>query len=161
VALGGILSNPLYFTTASCGNFSLDIGAVHSSGITKIIMKIRYFLIALAAFAAPAFAVNMNVFKDAPMTRLTADEVQAFSNAITNVLDKGPEGTTVEWRAAKTQFTSKITPGKRTTDGKRQCREVVIESESKDRFQRGTYTFCKVANGQWQFAMPGSKPAKK
>lgn len=161
VALGGILSNPLYFTTASCGNFSLDIGVVHSGGITKIIMKTRYFLIALAAFAVPAFAINMNVFRDAPMTRLTADEVKVFTGVIINALDKGVEGATVEWTAPKTQFTSKITPGKSTTEGKRQCREVVIESEARDRFQRGTYSFCKAAGGQWQFATPGSKPAKK
>lgn len=114
-----------------------------------------------AVLAAPAFALNMNVFKDAPLTRLTADEVTTFSKVIINTLDKGAEGTTVEWKAPKTPFTSKITPGKSTTDGKRQCREVMIESEAKDRFQRGTYSFCKAAGGQWQFAAPGSKPARK
>lgn len=124
-------------------------------------MKTRYFLIVLAAFSAPAFALNMSVFKDAPMTRLNADEMQAFSKVIINALDQGPEGTTVEWKAPKTQFTSRITPGKSTSEGKRQCREVVIESEAKDRFQRGTYSFCKAASGQWQFAVPDSKPAKK
>jgi surface antigen len=103
----------------------------------------------------------MSVFKDAPMTRLNAEETQAFSKVIINALDQGPEGTTVEWKAPKTQFTSKITPGKSTSEGKRQCREVVIESEAKDRFQRGTYSFCKAASGQWQFAVPDSKPAKK
>jgi len=124
-------------------------------------MKNKYFLILLAAFAAPAFALNMSVFKDAPLTRLTPEEVTAFSTVIINTLDKGTEGTTVEWKAPKTPFTSKITPGKSTADGKRQCREVTIESEAKDRFQRGTYSFCKAANGKWQLAVPDSKPAKK
>lgn len=128
---------------------------------TEIIMKNRYFLIVLAACAAPAFALNMSVFKDAPLTRLTSEEVTAFSTVIINTLDKGAEGATVEWKAPKTPFTSKITPGKSTADGKRQCREVTIESEAKDRFQRGTYSFCKTANGKWQFAVPDSKSAKK
>lgn len=124
-------------------------------------MKNKFFLIVLAALATPAFALNMNVFKDAPLTRLTAEEVTTFSNVIINTLDKGAEGTTFEWKAPKTPFTSKITPGKSSTDGKRQCREVVIESEAKDRFQRGTYSFCKTAGGKWQFAVPDSKPVRK
>ena len=124
-------------------------------------MKNRNFLIVLILFAAPAFALNMSVFRDAPMTRLTAGEVRTFTGVIINALDQGVEGTTVEWTAPKTQFTSKITPGKSTTEGKRQCREVVIESEARDRFQRGTYSFCKAAGGQWQFAAPGSKSVKK
>lgn len=124
-------------------------------------MKMKFVLIALAVFAAPAFALNMSVFKDAPLTRLTSEEVAAFSTAIIKTLDTGAEGITVEWKAPKTQFTSKITPGKSFTSGKRDCREVTIESEAKDRFQRGIYTFCKAANGQWQFTVPDSKPAKK
>lgn len=93
------------------------------------IMKTRYLLIALAGFAAPAFALNMSVFKDAPLTRLTSDEVKAFSTVIINTLDSGSDGVTVEWKA-------------------------------KDRFQRGNYSFCKVA-GKWQLTVPETRSAKK
>jgi surface antigen len=123
-------------------------------------MKTRYLLIALAGLAAPAFALNMSVFKDAPLTRLTPDEEKAFSTVIIDTLDNGSDGVTVEWKAPKTVFTSKITPGKNFADGKRSCREVTIESEAKDRFQRGNYSFCKVS-GKWQLTTPGSKPAKQ
>lgn len=124
------------------------------------IMKTRYLLIALAGFAAPAFALNMSVFKDAPLTRLTSDEVKAFSTVIINTLDSGSDGVTVEWKAPKTVFNSKITPGKTFADGKRSCREVTIESEAKDRFQRRNYSFCKVA-GKWQLTVPETRSAKK
>jgi len=124
-------------------------------------MKNRYFLTVLTLFAAPVFALNMSVFQDAPMTRLKADELKSFTAVIFDALDNGAEGMTVEWKAPKTPFTSKITPGKSKIDGKRQCREAVIESEAKDRFQRGNYSFCKTGDGKWQFSVPASKPAKK
>lgn len=120
-------------------------------------MKNRYFLLALTLFAAPAFALNMSVFKDAPLTRLSSEELKAFSAVILNTLETGPEGATVEWNAPKTRFTSRITPGATVTDAKRTCRDATIESEAKDRFQRGTYSFCKAANGNWQLSSPGSK----
>ena len=108
----------------------------------------------LAIVMCPAWAVNMNVFKDAPITRLTADEVKVFHAAIMKTLDETPDGTTVEWQAPKTRFVSKITPQKTFADGKLKCREATIESDAHDRFQRGLYTFCKGEKGAWQFKFP-------
>ena len=107
--------------------------------------------LALLAAAGPAWALNMSGFKDAPITRLTGEEVKAFRAAVMKALDEAPEGTTVEWKAPKTPFVSKITPQRRFSDGKLQCREATIESDARDRFQRGLYTFCKQAIGEWQF----------
>jgi surface antigen len=117
--------------------------------------------LALIAVMSPAWALNMSGFKDAPITRLTGEELKAFRAAVMKVLDDGSEGATVEWKAPKTPFTSKITPTKSFTDGKQQCREATIESDARDRFQRGRYTFCKQANGEWQFRIPTSKPKTK
>lgn len=114
-------------------------------------------LLALLAVGGPAFALNMSGFKDAPITRLTGEELKAFRAALMKVLDEMPEGTTVEWRAPKTPFVSKVTPRKSFTDGKQPCREVTIESDARDLFQRGLYTFCKQANGEWQFRIPAAK----
>jgi surface antigen len=109
------------------------------------------FAFLLAALAAPAAAVNVNVFKDAPITRLKADEVKEFRAAVIKTLDEGADGATVEWKAPKTEFTSKITPQNRYTDGKFQCRDTVVESDAHDRSQRGRYTFCKGDKGDWRF----------
>ena len=112
----------------------------------------RFLLpILMLALSSPAAALNMNGFKDAPITRLTGEELKAFRAAVMKALDEAPEGTTVEWKAPKTPFVSKITPQRRFSDGKLQCREATIESDARDRFQRGLYTFCKQANGDWQF----------
>lgn len=117
--------------------------------------------LALMVLAGPAMALNMSGFKDAPLTRLTGEELKAFRAAVMKVLDETPEGTTVEWKAPKTEFTSKITPGRSFTAGKQQCREATVQSDARDLLQRGVYTFCKQANGEWQFKIPVSKAKTK
>ena len=109
----------------------------------------------------PALALNMSGFKDAPLTRLTGEELKAFRAAVMKALDETPEGTTVEWKAPKTRFVSKITPTKSFTDGRQPCREATIESDARDLMQRGVYTFCKQANGEWQFKIPAKKRKAK
>lgn len=120
--------------------------------MTRIILPL-----ALIVVMSPAWALNMSGFKDAPITRLTGDELKAFRAAVMKVLDETPDGTTVEWRAEKTRFVSKITPRKSYTERQVKCREATIESDAHDRFQRGTYYFCKAANGEWQFSSPRPK----
>ena len=123
---------------------------------------IRTFLaLALAAATGSAWAVNMSVFRDAPITRLNADEVKEFRAAVIKTLNDGADGATVEWKAPKTPFVSKITPKKSFTDGKQQCREATIESDARDLLQRGLYIFCKQPNGEWQFKIPTAKPKAK
>lgn len=111
----------------------------------------------LLAALSPAWALNMSGFKDAPITRLTGEELKAFRAAVMKTLDEVPDGKMVEWKAPKTPFVSKITPTKSFTDGKRPCRNATIESDAGDRFQRGLYIFCKQPNGEWQFSFPASK----
>lgn len=120
----------------------------------------RILFLALA-LSAPAAAINMNVFKDAPVTRLTGEEVKAFRAAVMKTLDQTPDGGTVEWRAPKTRFVSKITPQRSFSDGKLRCRDTVIESDAHDRFQRGLYTFCKGAKGDWGFKSVGGQTRSK
>ena len=113
------------------------------------------------ALTAPAYAMNMSGFKDAPITRLTGEELKAFRAAVMKTLDDTPDGTTVEWKAPKTRFVSKITPQKSFGEGNLRCRDATIESDAHDRFQRGLYTFCKQANGEWQFKIPSRKSSRK
>ncbi len=120
-------------------------------------MKQVLIMLALLGFAAQASAINMSGFRDAPITRLDAEELKAFRAAVMKTLDESPDGTTVEWKAAKTKFVSKITPQKSFADGKLKCREATIESEAQNRFQRGVYSFCKAANGDWQFRSPPAR----
>jgi surface antigen len=117
---------------------------------------IRALLLLVLLTAGPAFGLNMSGFRDAPITRLTADELKDFRAFVMKTLDEMPDGKMVEWKAPKTRFTSKITPLKTYTGGT--CRDATIESDARDRFQRGRYTFCKQSNGEWQFAKPPAKP---
>jgi len=115
----------------------------------------------LIVVMSPALALNMSGFKDAPITRLSSEELKVFRAFVMNTLDQTPDGTTVEWKAEKTKFVSKLTPQRSFTDGKLQCREITIDSDAHDRYQRGLYTLCKTANGEWQFKTPGVKQKAK
>jgi surface antigen len=113
--------------------------------------------IAAIFFIAPAWALNDTFLQDAPASRLSKDELQAFWAFVMTTLDTAPEGKTVEWKAAKTPFTSKLTPQKTFTDGGLRCRELIIDSDSRDRQMRGVYGFCKKGK-DWEFKTPS--PAK-
>ncbi len=117
----------------------------------------------LSLIASTAFAINASVFLDAPVTRLSAEELKEFVAFVDKTLNESPEGVLVEWRAPKTKFVSKLTPGKRSTQRGRDCREMTIESDSGDRYQRGRYLFCKDASGAWEFGLPdaGSAGSKR
>jgi surface antigen len=116
-----------------------------------------YMAVLAATLAAPAFALNINVFKDAPVTRLNAEEVKAFRAFVIKTLNEGADGASAEWKAPKTTFTSKVTPMKTFQDGKLKCRDATIDSDSHDRQMRGTYTFCKGDKGDWQFKISDKK----
>ena len=119
------------------------------------------FAVAAALLASPVVALNWNVFKDAPISRLNEDEVRSFRAVILKTLDEASDGKMIEWKAPKTAFTSKITPLNRFDDAGMKCRDVTIESDSQDRQMRGRYTFCKKGKDDWEFKTPSAKrPAK-
>jgi len=115
---------------------------------------------ALAAFLfiAPAWALNDTFLRDAPASRLSEPEFKAFWAFVMETLDTAPDGKTVEWKATKATFTSKLTPERSFTDGALKCRELTIDSDSRDRQMRGLYQLCKKGKG-WEFRAP-SPPAK-
>jgi surface antigen len=120
----------------------------------------RNCIAALAAifFTAPAWALNDSFLKDAPVSRLSKEEFDALWAFTMKTLDATPDGKTVEWKATKATFTSKITLRRSFTDGALKCREVTIDSDSRDRQARGRYEFCKKGK-DWEFRAP-SRPAK-
>jgi surface antigen len=120
--------------------------------------RILVALIAVAA-AGAAFAINSSVFHDAPVTRLSTAELEAFRLFVEKTLDEAPDGKTVEWKAPQTRFVSKITPHNSFTQAGNRCRETTIDSDSHDRQMRGRYLFCKVSTGAWEFALPEARRA--
>jgi surface antigen len=114
---------------------------------------------ALMALAVVAFAFNMSFLEDSPITRLTAEELKQYTAFTLKALDAVPDGTTIEWTAPKSQFSSKITLERTFTDGNLTCRDARIEADARDRHSRGKYTFCKV-KGEWTFKVPDSKSGR-
>jgi len=114
-----------------------------------------------AAVATTAFAINTSVFRDAPITRLSQDELEEFKAFVHRILDDAPDGKTVEWRAPRTRFVSKVTPHNSFTENGNRCRETTVESDSNDRYQRGRYLFCKLGGKSWEFALPKARPLNR
>ncbi|HUL91317.1 MAG TPA: hypothetical protein VLV56_03115 [Burkholderiales bacterium] len=114
--------------------------------------------IAAILLGAHAWALNESFLKDAPVSRLSEAEFTAFWAFVMKTLDATPDGTTVEWKAAETAFTSKLTLRRSFSDGALRCREVTIDSDSRDRQMRGVYQLCKKGKA-WEFNTPSS-PAK-
>ena len=117
------------------------------------------FLIGLvaAATACVGFAANLAFLRDAPITRLSQEELATFRAFVMKTLDEDPDGKTVEWKAPKTRFTSKITLDKSFTDSGRRCRSVRVNSKAHDVQMSGTYMLCKVSNGDWEFRRRGGQ----
>jgi surface antigen len=109
--------------------------------------------IAAIVFVAPAWALNESFLKDAPVSRLNEDEIKVFWAFTMKTLNTVPDGQTVEWKAAKTTFTSKLTPQRTFTEGGLKCREMIIDSDSGDRQARGRYGLCKKGK-DWEFKTP-------
>jgi hypothetical protein len=107
----------------------------------------------------PASAINLNFLREAPLKSLSEPELKAFRAFIVETLSNGTDGTTVEWKAPKAVFTSKITPAAKFKDGATECRDATIESDSANRHNRGIYTFCRKGN-DWNFKTP-SQGAKR
>jgi len=112
--------------------------------------------IAAMFLMAPTWAQYDSFLKDAPVSRLNKEEVEAFWAFMMKTLDTTPDGETVEWKAPKTTFTSKITLQRSFNDGALQCRELTIDSDSRDRQMRGVYELCKKGKG-WEFRTPSRR----
>jgi surface antigen len=110
-------------------------------------------------FIAPAWALNESFLKDAPVSRLSEDEFKAYWAFAMKTLDATPDGKTVEWKATKAAFTSRITLQRSFTEGTLKCREVIVDSDSHDRQMRARYELCKKGK-DWEFRAP-SRPLKK
>ena len=123
-------------------------------------MGLRHLAVIIAALVSTgaAQAVNISFLKDAPISRLDAVELKAFRAFIAKTLDDTADGTTVEWKARKTSFQSKVTPLSTSNDGGSKCRQTRIESDAADRHARGEYGFCKNDKGEWQFKTAAAKP---
>jgi surface antigen len=113
--------------------------------------------VAAIFLVAPAWAVNeSSLLKDAPVSRLSEAEFKAFWAFAMNALDTTPDCTTVEWKAPKTTFTGKLTLQRSFTEGALKCREVIVDTDSRDRQMRALYALCKKGK-DWVFKTPSAR----
>jgi surface antigen len=105
----------------------------------------------LAAAATPAAAVNEMFAKDAPIARMTEDDLRIASAVIREALDNGKQDQAYEWKNEATSASGSITPVKTFTRAGMTCRGANFVIAAGGRISRTSWNLCKTPDG-WKVA---------
>jgi surface antigen len=108
----------------------------------------------LAACALPAAAV---IGSDMPYANFTGKDHEIFRKALDGALEKGADGTTIEWSNPETKAGGEIKPLKTFERAGAPCRVVNIANHAKGRSASAPWTLCKTAPEKWT-VVPADPP---
>ncbi|HTS84312.1 MAG TPA: RT0821/Lpp0805 family surface protein [Usitatibacter sp.] len=111
-----------------------------------ILRRLAAAALCLAA-ASPASAINEMFAKDAPVSRMTAEDFRIAGEAMRKALDEGRDGQTYEWKNPATNASGTITPLARFEKNGMQCRGAAFASDVKGAKGRSQWNLCKSAQG--------------
>jgi surface antigen len=114
----------------------------------------RPALIAAAVTAAvlPVHAINEGLFaRDAPISRMTADDFRIAGDVIRTALDEGQVGRTYEWKNPSTGASGSIAPGERFERGGMPCRAARFVIAAGGKSSTSAWNLCKTSDG-WKVA---------
>ena len=106
----------------------------------------------LAAFCAVnALAVNTTFLRDAPVSRMTREDVDILWAAATRVLESGPDGVAQTWENRATGAGGVLTPLKTSARGATRCRDLQVKNHAGElQGQATVVTLCRTADGEWK-----------
>jgi surface antigen len=112
----------------------------------------RCLLLTLAAaLALPAWAVNTLFLGNAPLARMTSEDVDIFHDAAVAALETGEDGKTTGWKNPTTKAWGRLTPLNRYESSAGQCRDLRIQNWAGGiAGAAATVTVCKSASGEWK-----------
>ena len=115
-------------------------------------MKPALFLVAgtvlLAAGGAQAQS-NLGFLRDAPIERMTREDLQLLSTNYKGALDRNADGQASAWVNPKTGHSGTAKPLSTKTEKGRTCRRLEYTNQAGGRTGKGELTFCKV-DGAWK-----------
>ncbi len=111
----------------------------------------RSALVALALAAMPAFAINEMFAKDAPIARMTAEDLQIWTDAMRDALDRGHDGETFTWINPATKATGTIRIVASFERGGMSCRGAEFTNTAGGEKSRTAWNLCRTPQG-WKFA---------
>jgi surface antigen len=101
--------------------------------------------------ASAALAANTTFLGDAPISRMTPEDVDILYAASIRVLEIGSDGVAQTWENPATGAGGVLTPLKSYTRGATRCRDLHVKNHAREIQSQGTVlTLCRTADGQWK-----------
>ena len=112
-------------------------------------------LAALAVLAAASVAAahaqsNMRFLDDAPIEKMTQEDLALMLKNSNEALSRNAEGETSGWANAKTGASGTATPLRSFTQGGMKCREARYTNHAGGFNGGGTFSLCRIADGSWK-----------
>ncbi|HZZ94625.1 MAG TPA: RT0821/Lpp0805 family surface protein [Usitatibacter sp.] len=106
----------------------------------------------LAALAAPAaLAINEMFAKDAPISRMTADDFEVAGAVMRKALDEGHDGQAYPWNNPATSASGTVTPMASFTRQGLHCRGAAFTITTRGQTSRSAWNLCRTPDG-WKVA---------
>ena len=107
--------------------------------------------VALVLACTQAFAINEMFAKDAPITRMTAEDFEIAGAVLRNALDKGRDGESFEWKNSGTAASGTITLVDSFERNGMKCRGASFVITARGETSKTGWNLCRTAGG-WKVA---------
>lgn len=111
--------------------------------------RVALVIITFAAGAAHAQS-NMAFLKDAPIEKMTREDLALLLRNSNEALGRNADGETSGWTNSKTGASGTATPLRTFTQKGMKCREAEYTNHAGGFRGGGKFTLCRVANGSWK-----------
>lgn len=104
--------------------------------------------------AGTALAQPSMLLGGAPLSLMNKKDIELYEAALRKSLDSGQDGEKSLWSNPNSGASGLLQPQRSFTQGGKQCRDLYMETKAKGRNEKGTWPFCKEADGSWKLS-PG------
>ena len=108
--------------------------------------RIALALAALLA-CAPVHAINEMFAKDAPISRMTKEDLDIAGAVMRKALDEGKDGQLFEWNNPKTSASGTVTALKAFDKQGMHCRGAAFSTSAGGKSSRSEWNLCKTPEG--------------
>jgi surface antigen len=96
-------------------------------------------------------SANLGFLGNAPISRMSAEDVDLLYTAVTNALDRGEDGTATRWGNPSTGASGTLVPlDTFTGPGGQRCRHLQVDNQAGGLHNKSVFELCKQADGTWK-----------
>jgi surface antigen len=111
-------------------------------------------LFALAVASASVFASNVQFMRDAPIAKMTKEDLALFQTNMREALEQDADGTTRRWKNPDSGASGTLTPVSTFEQNGVKCRRLEIVNTVQGLTARSTFNMCRQADGTWVSSAP-------